>query len=246
MSNHGDKDFNQWPQSEALRHFPYDRFFGLHWGRIKAEKWANFVQELTRTPGEYSRNGGAFWSPTNEEIASRLKVPVETVDDWSENGIHEPWEIAVVNAYARVGIVVTIDEPLVSPEAVQNAVDRAPTFEDVVETTGIPMPILLRHMVHGAPSHTHGRAYLLMDCEEYRQKTAAVMLHKENEDMNEQIPRLLGEGLTYEEIALELGVSTTVVGYRIGKLGLTPARAAKGGRQKVEARKRPAWDREDE
>lgn len=225
-----DKEPDQWGQSEALRQNTLDRFWGLGWDCVSVERFANFVQELGRTAGEYSRNGGEHWSPTHAELAARLRVPVELVDDWAQHGIDEPWEICVVRAYARTGIVVTTDEPRVPAIVVHRALARANSLEDAASATGIPLAMLEHHLEVGAPANTHGRAYLLMGSEEYRDAGMRNLLPIDSQRADETIARMLGEGATFDEIALEVGVTAGSVNTRIKKLGLSAARARKGGR----------------
>lgn len=225
-----DKEPDQWGQSEALRKNTYDQIWGLAWSPISAETFVEFVNELTRTPAEYSRNGGVHWSPTNAELAARLRVPVDLVDDWAQHGIDEPWEICVVRAYARTGIVVTTGEPRVPAIVVHRALARANSLEDAASATGIPLAMLEHHLEVGAPANTHGRAYLLMDSEEYRDAGMRNLLPIDSQRADETIARMLGDGATFDEIALEVGVTAGSVNTRIKKLGLSAARARKGGR----------------
>lgn len=226
-----DKEPGQWPLSEALRQNTLDRFWGLGWSPISAEKFAEFVLELTRTAGEYSRNGGAHWSPTHAELAARLQVPVELVDEWAEDGIDEPWEICVVRAYARTGIVVATDDARVPPLVVHRALYRANSLADAAKATGIPKTMLEHHLEVGAPAKTHGRAYLLMDSEEYRSCGMRNLLPADGAAADATIARMLAEGATFDEIALEVGVTGGSVHRRIKKLGLSAARGRHGGRQ---------------
>lgn len=226
-----DKEPGQWGQSEALRKNTYDKFWSLAWNSISADTFAEFVQELTRTPGEYSRNGGDHWSPTHAELAARLRVPVELVEDWAENGTEEPWEICVLRAYGRSGIVVTTDELRVPALVVHRALSRAESLDAAAASTGIPLAMLEHHLEVGAPATTHGRAYLLMASDEYRASCAGTMLPQERAAADATIARMISEGATFDEISLEVGVETSSINMRVKKLGLVAARARKGGRQ---------------
>lgn len=226
-----DKEPGQWGQSEALRQNTLDRFWGLGWSPISAEKFAEFVLELGRTPGEYSRNGGAHWSPTHAELAGRLRVPVELVDEWAADGIAEPWEICVVRAYARTGIVVTTEDARVPATVVHRALHRAHSLTDAAKATGIPKAMLEYHLEVGAPAKTHGRAYLLMDSEEYRDAGMRNLLPAESAAADAKIATMLAAGATFDEIALEVGVTGGSINQRIKKLGLVAARGRHGGRQ---------------
>lgn len=225
-----DKEPGQWGQSEALRQNTLDRFWGLGWDCISAERFCEFIEELTRTPGEYTRNGGAHWSPTHAELAARLRVPVELVDEWAEDGIDEPWEICVVRAYARTGIVVTTDEPRVPAIVVHRALCRAGGLGDAASVTGIPEAMLEHHLEVGAPASTHGRVYLLMDSEDYRCAGMRNLLPADGAAADCTIARMLAEGATFDDIALEVGVTAGSIHRRIKKLGLSAARARRGGR----------------
>lgn len=225
-----DKEPDQWGQSEALRQNTPDRFWGLGWSPISPEKFAEFLQELTRTSGEYSRNGGLHWSPTHAELAARLRVPVELVDDWAAFGVEEPWEICVLRAYGRTGIVATTDEARVPAIVVHRALARANSLEDAASVTGIPVAMLEHHLEVGAPAKTHGRAYLLMASEEYHAARPGGMLPHERASADATIARMLAEGATFGEISVEVGVDTCSINMRIKKLGLSAARARKGGR----------------
>jgi DNA-binding Lrp family transcriptional regulator len=226
-----DKEPGQWGQSEALRKNTYDQIWGLAWSPISSETFAEFINELTRTPAEYSRNGGVHWSPTNAELASRLRVPADLVDEWAVEGIDEPWEICVVRAYGRTGIVATTDEVRVPAIVVHRALARANSLEDAASVTGIPLAMLEHHLEVGAPAKTHGRAYLLMASEEYRALCPGGRLPQERAAADATIARMISEGATFDEIALEVGVETSSINTRIKKLGLSAARARKGGRQ---------------
>lgn len=221
-----------WAQSEALRQNTLDPFWGLGWTPISAERFAEFVLELTRTPGEYSQNGGEHWSPTNAELARRLRVPVELVDDWAEEGVHEPWEICVVRAYARTGLVVTTDDKRVPPDHVARALYRAHGLLAAQKITRIPVAMLAHHLEVGAPAKTHGRAYLLMDSEEYRDAGMRNLLEPESKIADWTIALMLAAGATIEQISTAVGLQRTTVALRMKKLGLSAARDRKGGRVK--------------
>ena len=227
-----DKEPGIWPQSEALRHRTEDRAWGLCWFPVSAEKFAEFMLELTRTPGEYTRNGGAHWSPTHAELAERLRVPVELVDDWAEEGVYEPWEICVVRAYARTGVVETTDDARVPRVVVERVLHRARGLSEASKITRIPVAMLQHHLEVGAPARTHGRAYLLMDSESYRAvAVSGGRLEAESQAADETIARMLAEGATIQQICAEIDMNGNSVSMRMKKLGLEAARARKGGRQ---------------
>lgn len=230
-----------WAQSEALRLNTLDQFWGLGWTSISAEKFAEFVCELTRAPGECSRNGGEHWSPTHAELADRLRVPVELVEDWAEEGVTEPWEICVVRAYARTGIVATTDDARVPPDQVVRALHRADGLRAAAKVTRIPLAMLERHLEVGAPAKTHGRAYLLMDCAEYRNAGMRNLLRRESAQADETIAKMLADGATIEDMATAVGLHASSIAGRMKKLGLVAARDRKGGRSAQQRDDRPEW-----
>jgi hypothetical protein len=100
-------------------------------------------------------------------LAERLHVPFGLVLGWATEGIDEPWEVAVVRAFDRTGIVVPPVDWL-DAAIVRSGLGWGSCFQRMAKVTRVPLAVLHRHSRVGAPGNTHGRIYALMACEEYR------------------------------------------------------------------------------
>jgi hypothetical protein len=218
-----------WAKPETLRVSSRDTIWGIGFASISAEIFATLLEELPRTPMEYIRNGAGYWYPTAEEFAERLKVDARDVRIWLRDGIDEPWEIAVVRAYARTGMVLPVVDH-VPAEVVREALSRCPALNVASRHTGIPVPMLKRHLEHGAPGGTHGRAYLLMASEDYRMATGCRVCRPVDEQILATIERMVAEGATQQQIGDELNLSPSAVQKRIVAMGLVMARKRRGGK----------------
>jgi len=218
-----------WAQLEALRVSSRDTIWGIGFAAISAETFATLLEELPRNPMEYIRNGAGYWSPTVEEFAERIKVDARDVRIWLRDGIDEPWEIAVVRAYARTGMVLPVLDH-VPADVVGEALSRCPALNVAAKHTGIPVQMIKRHLQHGAPGETHGRAYLLMASEEYRMISGCRVSRPVDEEILATIERMVAEGATQQEIAYALNLSPSAVQKRIVAMGLVMARERRGGK----------------
>lgn len=213
-------DPSTWLPIEDLCMVKADQYWHLRWAPISAELFGQFIDSLTRTATEYTHVGGWHWSPTPGELAARLRVSTETVEDWIAEGVHEPWEIAVVRAYARSGMVLTSTEKRLSPETVRYAVARARNLEVASEITGIPACIMERHLVEGAPAGTHGRAYLLMNSLEYREFCRQNPVSIGQDRFLEIAKAMLAEGKKAKDIAAAIGITPSGTRTRLVRVGL--------------------------
>lgn len=216
-------DATLWRWVDELCMAKADRYWLLRWEPIPVQLFRDFIDALTRTANEYTHVGGTHWSPSHAELAARLHVPVETVDDWATEGVVEPWEIAVVRAYARTGIVVTVPKKRVSSELVRLALHKGSSLAATSEITGIPLAMLERHVREGAPAGTHGRAYLLMASEEYRQASRQNPYRLCQDRFLEIVTPMLDQGLTYSDIAKAVGLARYSVERRCKQFGLVPS-----------------------
>lgn len=216
-------DATLWRCVDELCMAKADRYWLLRWEPISAQLFRDFVDALTRTANEYTHVGGTHWSPSHAELAARLHVPVETVDDWATEGVVEPWEIAVLRAYARTGMVVTVPKKRVSPELVRLALHKGTSLASTSEITGIPLPMLQRHILEGAPASTHGRAYLLMASEEYRQASRQNPYWLCRDKFIEIAKPMLEEGAKFSDIAKAVGLARQSVEHRCRQFGLVPS-----------------------
>jgi hypothetical protein len=227
--NSSASDPGYWPRTDTMPLAVRDRVWGIGWQGMRADTFEEWRHDLTRTPGEYSSHGGEDWSPSHAELAARLHVDAELVRYWSRYGIDEPWEIAVVRAYARTGMVIPPGHR-VSPDVVREALGLAKSLEVASAKTGIPLSMLQHHLEVGAPAKTHGRMYTLMASDLYREAAGFRQTEPACVSTNAVIRRMAEAGATLWEIANEVGMSGPGVMYRMKKLGIPPARAMKGGR----------------
>lgn len=218
-----------WPRTETMRVHSADRIWGIGWQGLRADTFDLWRQELTRTPKEYSLRGGEDWSPSLAELAARLHVDVDLVHDWAQHGIDEPWEIAVVRAYARTGIALAPGQR-VSAHEVERALGRVNNLQDASAQTGVPLSMLQHHLEVGAPAKTHGRMYTLMASDRYREASGLSLESTWEPKDIERVRRMAENGATHEAIALHFEITQKAVSVRMKKLGIVSMRASIGGR----------------
>ncbi len=222
-----------WAQPLALKWGDTDKLWAIGWRPISAGMFGDWLSELWRTPVEITRNGAGRWSPSLDELAARLHVPVYVAESWQEEGVVEPWEIAVVRAYSKTGMVIPPSDRI-SAKTVRAALSRAKSLEDAAKLTRVPLPMLHQHLEVGAPARSHGRMYAIMASQEYRKATRSSAAFLSDAEMEPIMRRLMGTGATIEDIAAELDVSPECARQRMKKFGFVTEHAKKLRRNKRE------------
>jgi hypothetical protein len=129
-----------------------DPYWHIGFGPIAAQE---FIEILDRS------------GLTLPQFAERLHIPFRLTIAWPCDGIDEPWEVAVVRAFGRTGIVVPPVDWL-DAAIVRSGLGWGSCFRRMATVTRVPLAVLRRHSLVGAPGQTHGRIYALMASREYR------------------------------------------------------------------------------